>query len=367
MIQKIKIISVAIGVALLIFFSCSSASVGSLQKPDINLAQDQTQYKIRTVAFYNLENLFDTIDEPDLWDERSPIMELKANRSEIYIKKLNNMAKVISEIGVKDAKTPPAVIGVCEIENKQVLEDLISTDYLRPYHYSIIHYDSQDRRGIDVALLYRKQYFTPTHHKSYNVRLYDAGDRVYTRDQLLVSGLLDGESVHFIVNHWPSRRGGEQKSRPLRMGAAKYNKRMIDSLQKMYDNPKIIGMGDLNDDPINASLKEVLKATGVKKEVKEGGIYNPMEDLFRRGYSTLGYRDNINLFDQIYMTSPLLAEDKNYNSWRFYKANIFNPNYLINSKGRYKGYPFRSFADGKFTGGYSDHFPVYIYLIEETK
>lgn len=326
---------------------------------------NQTQYQIRTVAFYNLENLFDTINDLELNDEASPIMEMKGNRTETYYKKLNNMAKVLSEIGVKEAKTPPAIIGVCEIENKQVLEDLINTDYLKSFDYGIIHYNSADKRGIDVALLYRKQFFTPTMHKSYIVKLYDAGDRVYTRDQLLVSGLLDGEMVHVIVNHWPSRTGGEAKSRPMRMGAAKYNSQMIDSLQRMYESPKIIGMGDFNDDPINASFKEILKATGVKKDVKEGGIYNPMEDLFRRGFHTLGYRDNINLFDQIYMTSPLLGTEKEFKTWKFYQANIFNPNYLTNPKGRYKGYSFRSWDSSGFTGGYSDHYPVYIYLVRE--
>ncbi len=349
----------------LVFYSCGSPTKSIENKTTLNTAGKE--YKIRTIAFYNLENLFDTIDDPDLWDERSPIMEIKNNRSEVYHKKVKNMARVIADIGVKEAQTPPAIIGVCEIENRKVLEDLINTDALKPYHYSIVHYDSHDRRGIDVALLYRKQYFTPTHHKSYNVKLYDAGNRVYTRDQLLVSGLLDGELIHLIVNHWPSRRGGEAKSRPLRMGAAKYNRRMIDSLQKMYENPKIFGMGDMNDDPTNASMKEVLQATGVKKEVKDGGIYNPMEDMFRRGLNTLGYRDNINLFDQIYMTSPLLSDAKTYKDWKFYKAGIFNPNYLINPRGKYKGYPFRSFSYGTFTGGYSDHFPVYVYVIKEIK
>lgn len=350
---------------VLVYFISGHSVNPFTEQEKINL--DQTEYQIRTIAFYNLENLFDTINDLDLNDEASPIMELKGDRSDSYYKKLNNMARVLSEIGVKEAKTPPAIIGVCELENKQVLEDLIHTEYLKKYDYGIIHYNSHDFRGIDVALLYRKQFFTPTFHKSYDVKLYDAGDRVFTRDQLLVSGLLDGEMIHIIVNHWPSRRGGEAASRPLRMGAAKYNKQMIDSLQKMYDNPKIFGMGDLNDDPINASLKEVLHATGVKKDVKEGGIYNPMEDLFRRGFSTLGYRDNINLFDQIYMTSPLLGNDKDFSSWKFYQANIFNPLYLTNPKGRYKGYPLRSWDTGGFTGGYSDHYPVYIYLIREKK
>ncbi len=358
--QTIKffiIISVFLG---LIISSCGT-TVGQKSTSEYSPAE----YRIRTIAFYNLENLFDTIDEPDLWDERSPIMEMKGNRSEVYWNKMDNIAKVIADIGKKEAKASPAIIGVCEIENRQVLEDLINTKYLKDLDYGIIHYNSQDKRGIDVALLYQKRYFKPTESKSYNVKLYGDGNRVYTRDQLLVSGVLDGEMIHLIVNHWPSRRGGEAKSRPLRMGAARYNKRMIDSLQKMYENPKIFGLGDFNDDPINASFKEVLNATGVKKEVKEGGIYNPMEDLFRRGFSTLGYRDNINLFDQIYMTSPTLANGKDYKNWQFYKANIFNPNYLTNPKGRYKGYPFRSFSNGMYTGGYSDHYPVYIYLVRE--
>ncbi len=326
---------------------------------------EQQEFSIRTIAFYNLENLYDTINDTTINDEASPIMELKAHKTEAYYKKLNNMAKVISELGFDKAQTAPTILGVAEIENRQVLEDLINTDYLKKYDYGIIQYNSADKRGIDVALLYRKQFFTPTMHKSYDVKLYDAGNRVYTRDELLVSGLLDGEMIHFIVNHWPSRRGGEAKSRPLREGAAKYNLQMIDSLQKMYDNPKIIGMGDLNDDPINSSMKKILKATGEKKKVKEGGIYNPMEDLFRRGFSTLGYRDNINLFDQIYMTSPLLSNGKNYDSWKFFQANIFNPNYLTQTSGQYKGYPFRSWGDAGFTGGYSDHYPVYVYLIKD--
>ncbi len=348
----------------LLFFSCSSTQTAS-GKTSGQETKAGT-YAIRTIAFYNLENLFDTIDDPNKLDERSPIMESHANRSKIYRAKVENMAKVISKIGTDKAKEPPVLVGVAEVENRQVLEDLIHTPYLEKWNYGIIHYESHDYRGIDVALLYRRDHFKPVKTKSYNVKLYDAGNRVYTRDQLLVQGLLDSDMIFLIVNHWPSRRGGEAKSRPLRMGAARYNKMMIDSLQKMYDHPLIIGMGDLNDDPINASLKQVLHATGNKKEVKEGGIYNPMEEMFRRGLSTLGYRDNINLFDQIFMTSPALpAKDDDYKTWKFFKAGIYNPSFLTTQSGRYKGYPFRSFSGGTFTGGYSDHYPVYIYLIRK--
>jgi predicted extracellular nuclease len=329
----------------------------------------QKKYQIRTVAFYNLENLFDTINDPQKLDERSPIMEMNAKkRGKAYLSKLDNMAKVISEIGKEKAKTSPAIIGVSEIENRQVLEDLVKNKLLKKKHYGIIHYDSPDARGIDVALLYQKRYFKPINHKSYELKLYGKDGKPYaTRDQLLVTGMLDDEIVHIIVNHWPSRRGGEQKSRPSREKAAALTSKIIEEIKKEYPNPKIIIMGDLNDDPINTSLRKILRAKGKKSAVKNGGIYNPMDNMFKRGFSTLGYRDNINLFDQILVTAPLVTTNKDFNSYKLYKANIYNPRYLTQKSGRYKGYPYRSWSGGEFTGGYSDHYPVYIFLLKEKK
>lgn len=326
----------------------------------------EKQYKIRTIAFYNVENLFDTINDPNKNDEASPMMELKNNRSKVYNEKINNMAMVISKIGLDKTGTTPAIIGLAEVENRKVLEDLVATDALKNKHYNIIHYDSPDKRGIDVALLYQKRYFKPIHQKNYELRIWDEkGRRIYTRDQLLVSGILDDELIHVIVNHWPSRSGGEAKSRSKREKAAWLTTQIIKDVKKEDPNAKIIIMGDLNDDPTNSSLKKVLKAKGKKNEVKEGDIYNPMENMFRRGFNTLGYRDNINLFDQILISSSLLNTSNKYDSYKMYKTNIFNPRFLTNKKGRYKGYPFRSFSNGSFTGGYSDHFPVYMYLIKE--
>ncbi len=329
----------------------------------------QKKFQIRTVAFYNLENLFDTINDPEKLDERSPIMEMKAKlRGKVYLDKIDNMAKVISEIGVGKAKNSPAIIGVSEVENKQVLEDLIHNERLKKKHYGIIHYDSPDARGIDVALLYQKRYFKPIDHKSYELKLYDDNGKPYaTRDQLLVTGMLDDEIIHIIVNHWPSRRGGEQKSRPSREKAAALNLKIIEDIKKEYPNPKVIIMGDLNDDPINTSLRKILHAKGKKADVANGGIYNPMDNMFRRGLSTLGYRDNINLFDQILVTAPLVTTNKDFSDYKLYKANIFNPRYLTSKTGRYKGYPYRSWSGSNFTGGYSDHYPVYIYLLKEKK
>ncbi len=335
---------------------------------NLNGYSQEKQYNIRTIAFYNVENLFDTINDPDKNDEASPMMELKGDRSKIYTDKMNNMAMVISKIGLEKTNTSPAIIGLAEVENRKVLEDLVATDALKDRHYSIIHFDSPDRRGIDVALLYQKRYFKPIDQKNYELRMWDAkGRRNYTRDQLLVSGVLDGELIHIIVNHWPSRSGGEAKSRPKREKAAWLTTQIIDDIKKEESNPKIIIMGDFNDDPTNSSIKKVLNAKGKKKEVQEGDIYNPTENMFKRGFNTLGYRDNINLFDQILISSALLTTKKQYDTYKMFKVNIFNPRFLTNKSGRYKGYPFRSYSNGSFTGGYSDHFPVYMYLIKEKK
>jgi hypothetical protein len=293
-------------------------------------------------------------------------MEMKANRSEVYKQKVKNMARVIANIGFDMANNAPAVIGVCEIENRKVLEDLVNDPLLLGKDYGIIHFDGPDRRSIDVALLYQKALFKPMDSSSHELLIYDdvTRNRVFTRDQLLVSGKLEGDLIHILVNHWPSRSGGEARSRSKRVGAAKLNKRLIDSLQSIDPYAKIFTMGDLNDDPTNESVKKVLKAKKDKKKVPLKGIYNPFESMFSdKGYGTTAYRDAWSLFDQIMMTQPLLEDD--YSSFRFWKAGIYNKAYLTNKRGRYEGYPFRSFADGGFTNGFSDHFPVYVYLIKE--
>jgi len=330
--------------------------------------EKEKTYSIRTLAFYNLENLFDTINNPNKNDEASPIMQLKTNKSNVYWDKIDKLASAISQIGVDKAKTSPAIIGVCEVENKAVLEDLVKSKHLKKMNYEIIHYESPDKRGIDVALLYQKRYFKPIHHESFTPSIYRDNFRVYTRDQLLVSGYLDDELIHVIVNHWPSRRGGEAGSRPLREKAAYQNTKIIEKVKLTDSNPKIFIMGDFNDNPTNSSLKNVLRAKGKKKDVKTGDVFNPFENLHRKGFNTSGYRDNINLFDQILISSPALDNgEKDFSTYKMYRAMIFNKPFLITKKGRYKGYPFRSFSNGNYIGGYSDHYPVYMYLIKEKK
>ena len=333
-----------------------------------NSQKNGKEYNIRTIAFYNLENLFDTINDVTKNDEASPIMELKSNKSKVYWNKIEKLSSTIAQIGLDKSNTSPAIIGVSEIENLNVLEDLVKSKHLVKNDYGIIHYDSPDKRGIDVALLYQKKYFNPIHHEAFDPKIYQKNYKVYTRDQLLVSGYLDGELIHLIVNHWPSRRGGEAASRPNREKAAYQNTKIIKQIREQDAHAKILIMGDFNDDPINSSLKKVLKTKSRKKDVNEGDLYNPYEDMFRRGFNTLKYRDKINLFDMIFFTSPLLDKgEKDFSTYKMYKAMIFNKAFLTTKKGKYKGYPFRSFSNGGYTGGYSDHYPVYIYLIKEKK
>ena len=329
-------------------------------------SQEKKAYKVNTIAFYNLENLFDTENDPLTYDDDRTPDGKDHWTEEIYQDKLKNMAKVMAEIGAEVSGSAPTIIGVCETENRKVLEDLVNQETLVEQDYGIIQFDSPDRRGIDVALLYKKKLFTPTHYKAKELLIYDDNDkskRVFTRDQLVVSGMLDGEKIHLIVNHWPSRSGGEKRSRSKRIKAAKLNRQIIDSIFSDDPYAKIITMGDLNDDPTNPSVKDYLNAKRKSNDLQMKELYNPMEDLAKQGYGSLAYRDSWNLFDQIIISTELTKKD--FSSYRFYKAGIYNKTYLVNAHGRYKGYPYRSFASGSYTGGYSDHFPVYIYLVKE--
>jgi len=327
-------------------------------------AQKSDAYQIRTIAFYNLENLFDTKNDTLIFDDdRTP--EGKDNwTEERYLNKLDNMSRVISEIGSSDNKTAPDIIGVCEVENLGVLEDLIHHKNLLKFNYGIVHFNSPDERGIDVALLYKKSAFVPVNFNSHRLLLFNLeGKRDYTRDQLIVEGLLDNEKIYFMVNHWPSRSGGEARSRPFRLEAAKLNKRIIDSVQRQNVNAKIISMGDFNDDPIDPSFKKILQVEKSIKNLDSLSLYGPMEKLYKKGSGSLAYRDKWNLFDQLYMTSSLI--DNKRESYSYWKVGIFSPEYLMDPKGKYKGYPLRTYAGGSYIGGYSDHFPVYLHLIKK--
>lgn len=351
---------------MLIFKSWSVFFLGMILCGNFSFAQSDKMYLVRTIAFYNVENLFDTEDNPFTFDDDRTPTGKDVWTEEKYKDKLKKLSRVIADIGLENAKLPPAIIGVCEIENLKVLEDLVNEPLLLEQNYGIVHFDSPDRRGIDVGLLYQKSMFTPQNMHSRRLLIYEMDDpskRVYTRDQLVVTGLFEGEPMHFIVNHWPSRSGGEARSSYKRESAARLNRKIVDSLYHIDPYSKIIIMGDFNDDPTNKSIKKVLGTKAFKEKTEVQELYNPMENMLKLGLGTLAYRDGWNLFDQIIISQPFLNND--YSSYQFFKAGIFNPEYLLTPSGQFKGYPFRSYDYGGYTGGYSDHFPVYIYLVKE--
>ena len=339
------------------------------------------KYEVHTIAFYNFENLFDTINDSNYDEEWLPD-GLQNWTSKKYHQKLHNLAWVISEIGTNNQhKAPPTLLGCAEVENRGVLEDLIKEPKLINQDYGIVHFDSPDKRGIDVALLYQKNSFKPTSYKNIPLLIYQNSKRkkslaeinsedeeveeiiekrIYTRDQLLVTGLLNGEEIHVIVNHWPSRSGGEKKSAPYRYAAAQLNRKIMDSLFQINPNAKIITMGDFNDGVYDKSIKEGLGAQRKKEDVQPLSIYNPFEELFYKGNATIFYKDAGDIFDQIMLTEAFLPSD--YSSFRYWKAGIFNKPFMITPSGKYKGYPLRHSATEV---GFSDHFPVYVYLIKE--
>jgi hypothetical protein len=322
----------------------------------------EKKYKAVCVAFYNLENLYDTVEDPNKNDEEFLPGGKNHWNSIRYFEKLGNMSRVISELANDIQAKGPVVLGVSEIENIKVLEDLVATPLLAPMNYGIVQVEGPDKRGVDVALIYQKQHFSVTSFRSARLNIPEKPD-FKTRDQLVVSGLLDGEPIHFIVNHWPSRSGGEKRSAPMRNAAADLCKSSVDSIMKTDANAKIIIMGDLNDDPTNKSISEHLKAKGEEASVLPGDLFNPMYKMYKDGIGSLAYRDNWNLFDQMIISQPFLLEDKS--SFRFLKAKVFNKSFLIQKEGAFTGYPLRTYVGNNYQGGFSDHFPVYLILVKE--
>lgn len=307
---------------------------------------------LHTVAFYNLENLFDTIDDPETLDDDFTPEGHKKWTPRRYKKKLFKLAKTISEIGLEATQSAPALIGIAEIENEMVVQDLISTEPLRKIDYHYVHYDSPDERGIDTALLYHKDHFEVLFSEPIALLVYNQeGERDTTRDILYVHGKLNGEEVHVFVNHWPSRRDGEVETNHKRLEAAKTVKATMAKIEEQHANPNYIIMGDFNDDPDSDSIQKLMEETS---------LYNPMDKLRSPGRGSASYRRSWSLFDQIIVSHNFFNYEKGTHS--FAHANIFDDNLLTEWKGKYKGAPYRTYVGRKYIGGYSDHFPVYIQL-----
>lgn len=313
--------------------------------------------EIFSVGFYNLENLFDSEDDPNTFDEDYTPQGRRQWTNGMLKQKIDHLAQAIHQIGYATTRRPPLILGVAEVENLRVLKMLVDHEILVPYQYQILHYDSPDARGIDVALLFQKEYFIPSQTKLYPLVLFDGktNRKRTTRDQLVVSGWIEEEEIHFLVNHWPSRRGGEKRSEPHRLAAARLQQKIIDSLQSLNAKAKIIAMGDFNDNPDNNSLGLLTKKKENSYRKNFQPLFNPMEKLHRKGIGSLAYRDRWFLFDQILFSAPMNTAKGVF----FIDAKVFNPEFLKNKSGRYKGYPYRSEKRGEKLYGFSDHFPVY--------
>lgn len=320
--------------------------------------------KVGCIGFYNLENIYDTINDPLIDDEEFTPQGAARWNTHKYQLKLKRMSEAIQSIGLDYTPDGAAILGLAEVENRQVLEDLARMPALASRNYQIIHYHSPDRRGVDVALYYQPKYFVPVNHKSYRLRV-DGMPDFRTRDQLVVSGDFDGERIHIIVGHWPSRRGGEKRSIPLRMAAAKLARHIVDSILDMDANAKIVVMGDLNDNPTNKSIVEGLRAKGNVKDLKPGDLFNPTYTLYQKGIGSNAWRDTWSLFDQNIISQAWLGDD--YSTYRFRVARIHNKVELTQRSGRFKGYPWRTYVGGEHVGGYSDHFASYIIVVKEFK
>jgi len=311
----------------------------------------QRQY---TIAFYNLENLFDTINDPQtLDDDFTPSSEKKWTEKR-YLKKTKKMGRVISQIGYNETTHPPLLVGLAEVENKAVLDNLIDSKFLKKKEYNFVHFDSPDERGIDTALLYRKEYFEVLHQEAFNLHLVnEEGQKDYTRDILYVKGKIENEVVHVLVNHWPSRRKGTDETAYKRIAAAERNLEIISSIYEQHPDARILIMGDFNDDPKSESLKTLVT----------NDFYNPMELLLTEYSGSLNYKGAWNLFDQIILSHNFLRQHGN--SFRFQTANVFGPEDIKEHRGKYKGNPFRTYVGKKYLGGFSDHFPVFSILTME--
>lgn len=315
------------------------------------------------VVFYNLENLYDTIDDPTVIDEEYTPRGSRRWTAGRYDVKLANIGRVLSDIAAEGASYP-VVVGLAEVEHRGVVEDLLATGALADAGYGIVHYDSPDARGVDVAFLYRPDRFRLAGSRAVPFAM-PGMPAFRTRDILTMWGTIDGEPFYFLVTHWPSRLGGKEASAPKRMAAARQCYALVDSVLRADPATKVVLMGDLNDDPVDASLVDGLHARGSIRKVAPGELFNPFMAQMKAGFGTLAYRDAWNLFDNILVSENLATGSagrlriRRVAGSRFYGA-IFTRPYMIGQEGRFRGYPLRTFSGKKYVGGFSDHLPVYI-------
>ena len=309
-------------------------------------------------VFYNVENLFDTIDDPAKDDaEWLPSGRIPWT-TERFQTKIDHLSEVIAGLA---SEKPAAIIGLCEVENIIVLEELVTSPALLKYNYQVVHFESPDERGIDNALLYDAAQFKFISARNIPVDLSSFDD--HTRDILYVKGVpvkSKNDTLHIFVNHWPSRSEGKEASEPKRIMAAQTLKKTTDSLITSVPDPRIIIMGDFNDEPADKSISETLGAIQPSDQLQPGKLYNLGYSAYLQGKGTLYYKD-WDLFDQVIVNGAFLLDNRGLAIYSK-EEGIFSPDYLLYKSNDGTMRPNRTAAKDYY-GGYSDHLPVYLDMI----
>jgi hypothetical protein len=336
--------------AILILQSCTSWRKAS------NGEGERTSQEFCHVLFYNVENLFDTIDDPRKNDKDFLPEGSYHWNSYKYFKKLNSLSKVIL---ASTEWEMPDIIGLCEIENRRVLEDLLYFTPLKSANYKIIHKESPDRRGIDVGLYYNEKKFKPLYYEFMNIRFpFDTFTR--TREILYCNGIVDKtDTLHIFVNHWPSRRGGKEKSEVKRVFVASVLKAKVDSLFRQNPERNVLIMGDFNDEPMDKSITEALGATYDTMDHTPEGLFNLTYQFKARGEGSYKYKYEWNQLDQFIVSSHMLTQ--NPLQVKMTDVKIVRYDWMLMEDTKYTGSkPFRTNLGPRYLGGYSDHLPIYV-------
>lgn len=313
------------------------------------------------VMFYNVENLFDTQDDPGKNDEEYLPGGIRNWTEGRYWAKQNAIARVITALGGWSA---PELVGLCEVENRAVLADLVTRSALKRVGYDFIHEESPDMRGVDVALLYRPEKFRPFHHIALRLRFpFDTAAK--TRDILLVSGrLMPHDTLHVFVNHWPSKFGGAKETEPRRLFAAQTVRKACDSLFRLNPRAKILIMGDLNDEPFEPSIREGLRAFPPKEVSRPDDLYNLAADIRQGG--THKFQQYWHVIDQIIVSEGLMKAGNGF-AVRGDGMHIFDAPFLLVRDETHLGFkPNRTFEGMRYNGGFADHLPVYVDLVDRS-
>ncbi len=322
----------------------------------------ETERGYLRIMFYNVENLFDVFDDSLKNDNEFLPYGDKHWTKNKYYNKLNNIAKVITAVGTWE---PPEIIGLCEVENRYVIDGITKFSVLSKYKYRVIHEESPDKRGIDVCFLYRQEKFTPVYYKAIHINFPNNARK--TRDILYVKGFTNkSDTLHIFINHWPSRWGGQLNSEPKRVFVANVLKNTIDSIFKTNRNANIIITGDFNDEPENKSLSETLKAYKEFNNIKANRLYNLSYILQKeKGLGSHKYQGNWGMLDQFIVSGNLLNKQNDiYTATN--NVHVFNAAFLLEKDEANTGFmPFRTYIGFKYNGGFSDHLPVYLDLFKK--